>query len=434
MSIAGRAGIRGWKSVKTVHISTCDAFYGAAIAARRLHIGMQRTGYDSLMYVQRKTVDDDSIVQFKRKKGPIRNKIRRLRNIWLQQGYRAASLSPGNGRFSDCRNIDRWCADDFPFEADMVNLHWVTGFLDVPYFFAHSGRQLPVVWTLHDMNVFTGGCHYAGSCERYRHNCGSCPQLNSGRVNDFSRSTHERKETVLDQLDPRYLRIVCPSNWLQQKASKSSLLQRFDVTTIANGLDLDTFMPIDKTRARASLGIPADSMAILFVAADVNESRKGMDLLRQAIALLKPRSNLYFLVAGNGNGLESYTDRFPVVKLGDIDSESCLANVYSAAEIYVSPTREDNLPNTIMEAMACGTAVVSFDVGGVPELVRQNKTGLLAEPENAKALARCLDDLLSDEHGRKSMQHLAREIALQEYDCRRQAKRYQALYQSMAAV
>jgi glycosyltransferase involved in cell wall biosynthesis len=457
-------------NMKIIHISTNDIAGGAARAAYRLHTGLCRLGHDSQMLVKHKLSCDPHVHVFQT--GWPR--WRRLLG-WLRAQQIAADLNrypsatPNNGvLFTDDRSrFGDAVARTIP-DCDVVNLHWVgLDFVDYEGFFrVMAKRRIPVVWTMHDMNPFTGGCHYTGGCERYRERCGGCPVLRKvesrkrkseiemvgeslaeaqraqrdqePRTNnqelfapDLSSAIWERKRRAFDQAVAHGLRLqlVSPSRWLADCARQSSLLARFPVHVQPNGLDAEQFRGLDAVGMRQALGVHPDARVVLFVAENVSDRRKGLSLLLTALRRLHlERINVHLVGVGTSRPVAGF-DGLKVSFTGEIASETLMALVYSAADVFVIPSLEDNLPNTVLEAMACGTPVVGFDTGGIPDMVRQGKTGLLAPVGDVDALADAIRTILGDAALRQRMVDECRATVLREFTLERQATAYVDVYE-----
>lgn len=262
--------------------------------------------------------------------------------------------------------------------ADIINLHWVAGLVDWRSFLASVPDGVPLVLSLHDENSFTGGCHYDRGCTRYqqRPGCGACPQLGSNTTNDISRDVWQRKLDALSRIATGRLTLVAPSRWLAACAGRSSLLARFPAEVIENGIDLDVFSPSQRDRARARLRVRDTDRIVLCAAVDVANHRKGFHLLQRALRPLArvPGAALWIVGAGNMT-LET---AMPTRIFGMVTEDATLADLYAAADVVLMPSLQDNLPNVMIESLACGTPVVGFDVGGIGEHVRPGVTGMLA--------------------------------------------------------
>jgi glycosyltransferase involved in cell wall biosynthesis len=305
----------------------------------------------------------------------------------------------------------------------------VAGFVDYSSIFVDRQQGVPVVWTLHDMNPFTGGCHYDAGCQAYISGCGSCPQLGSTTKRDLAYAIFRRKYRALSSVLARKTRIVSPSHWLAREARKSMLFRELEISIIPYGLDVKTFQPRTKLAARGALGIETGIKVILFVADQIDNKRKGFDLLLSAVESLGNWRNILLLTVGGGNYVLR-TD-LPHCHIGQVNSDKLLPAVYSAADVFVIPSRQDNLAQTALEAVACGTPVVGFDSGGMGEIVRPGITGLLAKPDNVRELRDCIAKLLTDPILQSEIAANCRRIAIEEYSLELQAKRYVDLYKSL---
>ncbi len=415
--------------IRVTQVSHDDITGGAARAAKRLHDGLRRIGHESTMYVARKRGVDPSVLSFQPGSEPMARVARKLRRRRIERDYRPyrATRVVGSGKFTDDRTpYGAEPATQLP-ASDVVNLHWTADFIDVCEFLSALPGSLPVFWTLHDMNLFTGGCHYDRECGRHRSGCGRCPNLGSAKEKDLSREIWERKERVFSRLAQDRLHVVTPSRWLATEAEESAVFRgRFPVTVIPYGLDTDLFRPRDYRAAREMLGLPADARVVLFVAHSVGWERKGFPLLLESLELLGDLQGLHLMALGTGGA--SHEASVPVLSLGFVENERLVSMIYSAADVFVIPSLQDNLPNTVQEAMACGTPVVGFDAGGVPDMVREGVTGRLARVGDPRDLARALQAVLEDREAARRMGVEARRVAVEEYAMEVQARTYATLY------
>ena len=287
-------------------------------------------------------------------------------------------------------------------QADIVHLHWVNfGFLSVSDIASLTRLNKPVFWTLHDMWAFTGGCHHSGACEHFQQSCGDCKFLKNPHPTDLSHRLWEAKKT---EFASNNLHIITCSDWLGKRAKQSSILGSHSIQTIPNAIDTEFFSPNDAT----GLGLDANKKYVLFVAMRVNAPAKGFHLLKEALHYLDAATTELLIVGGE------MKEELPLKahNFGQISDPAKMRDIYAAADVFVTPSLEENLPNTIMEAMACGTACVGFEVGGIPEMIKHEVTGYVAQAFDPKDLAKginwCLQSITS---GSKS-----RERALQLYD------------------
>lgn len=366
---------------------------GAAIAGLRLHQGLQRAGVESRLLVGAKSSDDPTVHVLPPARGT--RVLRKLaREVGLTELGDVAAYRVRRG-------------PDVAW-ADVVHAHAVHGsWFSYPAMSALS-RTRPTVLTLHDMWPFTGHCSFSYDCERWRTGCGSCPYPETfpGVERDGTALEWRLKRRVWGR---SRLVVVSPSRWLAGLAEES-LLGRFDVRVIPHGIDTSVFAPGDRDAVRARLGIPRDHTALMFAATALGRphgrelDRKGGDLLMDALLAVAPerRARTTAVLMGGGSADMAAVLRgqgYAVVDAGWVTDEGEKAGLYSAADLFVFPTRADNAPLVIVEALACGTPVVSFDVGGVGEAVRAGETGVLVPEGDVAALAavleRAIDDLAS---------------------------------------
>ncbi|MBN1680155.1 MAG: glycosyltransferase family 4 protein [Anaerolineae bacterium] len=414
-------------------ISTSDIGGGAAIAAYRLFRGLRQHGYQTSMLVQHRLSDDPDIHGFvfpMDTTSRIKRRWRRRQIDRDRRAYRYDHPAPFRAvHFSDDRSIYGAGMVRQVAQADVINLHWAADFIDYTTFFGQVPSHIPVIWTLHDMNAFTGGCHYAFGCERYRDSCGACPQLDSSKTNDLSAQIWHRKQRAYSAIPGGRLHIVTPSYWLAGCVRASSLMQNVPVHVIPNGVDTAVFQPRDKAFSRSVLGIPEQARVVLFLADSLLEVRKGLALLLDALRQLDDVTGLFLLSLGRGT--PQIPSGHPHLHLDYLSykNEQLLSLIYSAADLFVIPTLQDNLPNTIIEAMCCGTAVVGFDVGGLSEIILPGETGQLVPSQNVTALAAAIRNLVQDDTQRHAMQHRCREYAAARFTIAGQVEAYAALFQ-----
>lgn len=414
-------------------MSTDDVTGGAARCAHRLHRGLAEIGHDSRMLVRRRRSDDPTVERFRPGRGPARRLARRWRRWRIRRDHERYEDSAPSWRepfHGDRSEHAGEVAGALP-GCDVVHLHWVSGMVDHRAFFDRLPPDLPVVWTLHDMNLLTGGCHYDWGCGRYRERCGACPQLGSSDEEDLSREVWRRKEELFSGLPGDRLRLVTPSRWLAERVAESSLLGgRFPVRVVPYGLDTEgAFAPRDRGFARDLLDVPRGAEVLLFAAHSVENARKGFGLLREALEGLAVRDDLRVVTLGKGE--PDLPEGIGRRHLGYVSDDRLLSVAYSAADLFVIPSRQDNLPATVLESMACGTPVVGFAAGGIPEMVRPGETGALAADGDAGELRRALAELLDDDARRGRLASRCREVAVSEYALERQARDYEALYREL---
>jgi glycosyltransferase involved in cell wall biosynthesis len=314
-------------------------------------------------------------------------------------------------------------------DTELINLHWVAGFLDLGAFFAWLRPGMPLVWTLHDMGIFTGGCSQDMGCGKFTQQCGACPQLGSSHESDLTRDVWRRKQKYYSAIDVRRFHIVTPSRWLGEEVKRSPLLSRFPRSVIPYGLDLEVFKPRDRRFSREVLGIPQEAKVILFISNGLYTYLKGFRHLIGALEGMDSSSGIFLLCLGFGSS--PVLERFPHTHITLLPHDRSLSLVYSAADVFVLPSLADNLPNTMLEALACGTPVVGFATGGIPDGVRPGVTGLLAKTGDSAELRSAILEILGNDAKRTEMSDNCRRIALAEYDLSLQTSRYVELYTEM---
>ena len=312
--------------------------------------------------------------------------------------------------------------------VDVVHLHWISFFADYPSFFGSIPQHVPIVWTLHDMNAFTGGCHYSGGCERFKSGCGNCPQIIAPGPQDVSVDSMKAKQAALKQ---REIHVTAPSQWMLDLAKQSPVWPaRTTFNKIHYGFDLDNFFPEDRAAARQKLEIESDAVLIAFGADDLNSKRKGFHHLLAALKQIKTDCNVECLVFGGGE-IPSDPDLPVIHHLGFIDSRDRQRQAYSASDLLILPSREDNQPQVGLEAMACGVPVIAFNAGGIPEYVREGETGCLVELGDEESLAKKISGLCDLESFRKRLGVAALAMVQKEFEPTKQTEKYRALYRSI---
>ncbi len=375
--------------MRVVHINLSDAQGGAAIAARRLHQALRRAGHDSRMLVWRQYTDDPAIAIFEKRLLPrsLSQVVARTLDDWGAQAL-FHPASHGLVRHPWVR------------QAEVIHLHQAHGgYLDLSVL-PRLGRERAVVWTLHDLWAFTGHCAVAGArCDRWQQGCGHCPELHDAPAVrfDWTAAGWRRKARIYRRVQ---LTIVTPSAWLADKVRQSPLLNRFPVHPIPNGLDMEVFRPVPKALARAALGLPAHGKILMFGAASLADPRKGVGYLRTALTTLPTtlrRDLTLLLVGGKAPAITQDLTDVRLVEMGRVEHERLMALCYAAADVFVMASLAENLPNSLVESLACGTPAVCFAVGGCPEIVTHMETGYLARPGEAADLGYGLALLLGDD-------------------------------------
>lgn len=414
--------------MKIIIVNTHADGGGAARAAHRLHDGLTYIGHDSTMYVEHGQ-QESNVVVFEPSFSFADKLARGIRSRLIARdisGY-SKTRSKGLEIFTDDRSRHGGQPIKNIPHGDVINFHWVAGFVN--YASIPLLNQIPKVWTLHDMNPFTGGCHYDSGCDKYLTECGSCHQLGSANQKDLSNAIWKRKMAAFSSLASDRLHIVSPSKWLAQEAGRSSLLSKFSISVIPNGLDTQVFAPRRTEDLRMSLGIDADAKIVLFLADSVSNKRKGFQYLIDAIGTLDDSSKVVLISVGSGKNI--LPTKFRYVHISRVEDERILSMIYSLADVFVIPSVQDNLPNTVLEAMACGTPVVGFNIGGISDMVKHGENGFLVSAGDVISMKNAIRTILEDKELRLSMSQQCREHAVNEYDLTVQATRYSELFGSM---
>ena len=408
--------------MRALIISTSDIHGGAAIAAYRLMHALNANGVPAEMLVCNKQSDNPLVHQVGNKTQNRLNFYRERARIFATNRFSKKNLfdvSIANSGFSITK------LPQFK-EADIIHLHWINqGMLSLSEIGKILAAGKKVVWTMHDMWPFTGICHHAGTCTNFQHSCGNCPYLKRASDNDLSNKIFLQKQQIYDK---GKITFVACSNWLKDLALKSPLTQNGKVVSISNPIDTEIYFPQNKFEIREQLNLPADKKIILFAAAKASDKRKGVDYLIEASKLLShKKEELLFLIVGSQGEAIAAELAVPSRALGYIPSEK-MPEWYNAADLFVTPSLQENLPNTIMEAMACGTPCVGFNIGGIPEMIDHGKSGYVAEYKNAEDLANGLSWTLFEADFRLLSEN-ARKKVMSEYAQQKIVNRYLKVYE-----
>lgn len=413
--------------MKVLHVNFADIRGGAARAAYRLHLGLLNHSIQSHLLVTRKKSRDNTVIGPKNFLNKILLRLAsRLETVLTRfQGGKTRSLfSPGLVPGPKIRT-QLGSAD-----ADVINLHWTCqAMLRI-----EDLQQIskPIIWTLHDLWPLTGGCHTDEGCEQYQAECGNCPILSNRGIFDLSHRVLSRKQASYADLD---ITIVAPSQWMADNARKSAVFKNRNIHVIHNGLDLNVFKPTDKKQARQSLGLPEDRLLALFGAMGSTENPgKGFDLLVAGLNRLSKdwRDTVDLVVFGSTGSSAIKNSGFITHFLGDIYDDKKLVELYSSVDVMIVPSRQDNLPNIVSESLACGTPVVAFNIGGIPEMIEHKVSGYLAKAFDPTELARGVEFVLEQQQLNKHMGPAARERAVAKFSDQEMSLKYLSLYKEIS--
>ncbi len=421
--------------MKILHINKSDSSGGAAVAAVRLLKAQRGQGMDAQMLTLESMAEDEDIVPLLSSRWQETGKMLRF----LAEIYSFSPKEKGRQHrfaFSPARFGFDISRHPLVVQADVLHLHWINqGFVSLTGLQQLLNLNKPIVWTLHDMWPFTGGCHYPGECSRFVSGCGHCPFLKRAGENDISARQHAIKKKIYN--NARMAFVGC-SQWMADQAARSAVVQPDSghiVKSIFNPIDTILFAPGPREDARQAFQLPAHKKLVLVGAANVNDTRKGIHHLAGALqhltkiepSLLKDMEVVVF-----GKNAHQILSEMPfrVHPVAFVKTQPQMAQLYRAADVFVLPSMQDNLPNTVMESLACGTPVAAFEVGGVPEMIEHQQRGTLAPPGDEATLAQGIHFLLTAP-GIDERRVNARRFV--ENHCTPQiiARQYQALYQSL---
>ena len=373
--------------MRVLIVNTSERIGGAAIAAGRLVEALKNNGIKAKMLVREKQTDRLSVIELKRNWWRVWQFIWERILIWKENRFKKHNLFAVDiaNTGTDITTIPEFQA------ADIIHLHWINqGMLSLNDIrkILQSGK--PVVWTMHDMWPCTGICHHARECDKYHQECHHCPYIyKGGGKKDLSNQVFKKKKEVYQSAPVTF--VTC-SRWLKERAGQSALLKGHTIVDIPNPISTGLFKPQNALAARNKMELPTDKKLILFGSVKVTDKRKGIDYFIESCKLLaekypEMKEELGVVVYGKNSECLKPLIPFQVYALDYISNEKDLVNIYNAVDLYVTPSLEENLPTTIMEAMACGVPCVGFNVGGIPEMIDHLHNGYVAEYKSAEDLA-----------------------------------------------
>ncbi|WP_299130586.1 glycosyltransferase [uncultured Winogradskyella sp.] len=420
--------------MKVLLVNTYDKG-GAAKACLRLHNGLLDLGIDSKVVLRDNSTTIPNTYQFSEVKT---NTFKSLKQKF-SNGLRKVGILPTKAKTERQKFLEERYTKGLEFfsfpdshlditksqlykEADIINLHWVANFMDYASFFKKNTK--PVVWTLHDMNPFTGGEHYKETIQ-------GMDALGFPIQRTLSKTYHGITEDVLrtKQLalqNSNNLHIVTLCNWMTNEVKANSIFKQYPLYTIPNGIDSNIFKLRDKIELRNYFNIPKDKTVLLFIADSISNRRKGYAFLQHALHSLA-RTDVVLCAVGKTNG-QPLTNQ-STVELGEIKDEVTMSKAYAMADVFVIPSLMDNLPNTVIESLLCGTPVIGFPVGGITDMITDGKNGFLTKSISSTALKASIMDFLAqkEQFNRKEISQNAKN----KYDITLQSKAYAALFHSI---
>ncbi len=418
--------------MRVVHISTYDVDGGAARAAFRLHESLLAAGQQSTMLTRVKHSGADSVHQVPRK-----TTLEVILGELVEKNFIDQNRTPLSTTWFSLG----WPGDDLSthpavLEADVIHLHWVSGFVSPTSVKALLALGKPLVWSLHDQRAFTGGCHYSAGCQQFETGCEACPQL----VSDPCRLT---ATNIVDQsaiFGDSNITVVAPSQWMADCARRSAVFRRSRIERIPYGIDIQRFQATPQQEARAHLVLPRDNFLLLFGVDNFREKRKGVRELFAMLEACGQDERVRALPLQDRPGLLCFGDLdlpaqlpLPVRSFGRVRCDKLLSSLYAAADLFLLPSLEDNLPNTILESMSCGTPVGAFNSGGIVDLVQPNRTGFLTPSGDVDGLRQMVLESASNLPRLRGMRPACREYIETHFSYATQARNFVTLYESLTS-
>ena len=411
--------------MRVLIVNTSERTGGAAVAANRLMKALINHGVKAKMLVRDKETDSLTVI------GLPKLPMLHWHFLWERLVVFIRSRFSRKHLFEiDLANTgsDITRLPEFQ-EADVIHLHWINqGMLSLGSIQGILRSGKPVVWTMHDIWPATAICHLTLGCRSFTSACKSCKLLPKG--SRLAQRVWRKKQRLLEEGS---IYFVACSRWLEQEAKSSALLKGHKITSIPNPIDTHIYNNrCQKLEARQRLGLPADKKLILFVSQRVTNPNKGMDYLSEACRQLEDVPHLGVVILG-GHAEEVLGQiPFEAYPLGYVNDEHRIVDIYNAVDVFVLPSLSENLPNTIMEAMACGVPCVGFRVGGIPEEIDHKQNGYVAEYRNAEDLARGIRWILTEADYGSLSQHAVQKVA-QNYSQQSVALKYLDVYQQAMA-
>jgi glycosyltransferase involved in cell wall biosynthesis len=399
---------------------------GAGVSALRLHQGLLNAEQNSeLIYGSGSTP-----LACSQRFQPMVGALGRYADRLLDQ-FVWTARKPVASLFTRTRRLARGGIEPLLEEADIVHLHWIAKWLDWPSLFDAIPRKVPIVLTLHDSSFFAGGCHQTNGCIKYESQCSRCPMLKRDLFDLAAQGFRIREKCF----EGRKIYPVPNSQWMANHASRAALLKPFPLQEpIFPGIDTTAFEPLDRPTCRRILGIPEDKFVLCAGSADLSDGNKGMRLLLEALAILPLRIREKLLLMTYGAGaLPNEIAGISIHQVGFVANERLLSMVYSAADIYVTPSQMETFGMTAAEAGACGLPVVCFATGGLPEIVRHGETGWLVDLKaGSQGLADALEVAFESPEKSREMGREGRERVVENFEIRKTTQQYIALYERIS--
>lgn len=401
---------------------------------RVVHVNSLKTGgaYKAAIRISQATIEQGVESVFFTLDDVFSSKIKHLLYIIKYIFYRAFSYNTKEIRsfyFNDIMSTDIINHPTIK-EADIIHLHWVSkGLLGFSSLEKLIGTKKPIVWTVHDMHPFTGGCHYSEGCEKYKAGCGECPICRRTGIKDFTDYNIKKKKELYK--DAQITWVGC-SKWITKCVNNSFAIVDNRCVTINNCISALSFYPVEKNEARKRLGIDRDHYIIGFGAMNaMSDRRKGYDMLVQAMQYVKEKVKVKVLLFGMDVSCVDNQHINDCICVGEIEDENRLRDTYSSMDVFVAPSRQENFANTVLEAEACGVPVVAFDVGGMRDLIIHKSTGYIANPFDIEDFAEGIEYCINN-HIDMSMN--ARDFIAKRFNYDRIGEQYYRIYKEVLSL
>jgi glycosyltransferase involved in cell wall biosynthesis len=419
-----------------LHINTTSHSGGAAKAMQRLHDELLAHKHQSEIIAGRNNLPGEPHIHLMSDMiSPYQTNLRVIQS-WLGSRLEdLLGLHPWTNR--PTLNLPKTKLYEWADIIDLRNLHG--GYINL-WVLPGLSRGKPVVWRLPDVWALTGYCAYPYDCKKWKDGCYDCPLLKGeGRLLvepkppprwDGTRRVWLAKQKIYLKSK---LHIVVNSEWMRKKVNQGILRDSLSVSVISNGVDLDIYKPIDKQKAREKLGLPPNETVLLWGAASLGNLRKGYSYTARATELIQNKGKIEPLLITMGNE-KRMDEKYPLGKVehfGFVKDPASQALMYNAADLFLCSTLADAQPQTAVESLACGTPVIAYDIGPMPELIQDGKTGFIAPDVSVESLAATLEEVLEDPEQLVEMGRSCRKEAEKKYDLSKQSKKYIDLYENI---
>lgn len=375
--------------MKIVHLTT-SVEGGAGRAVTRINKALTEKGIDSEVLTWINSQENSNALK-------VNGKLHFLNKLCIMNNKKIVDKYTGHDFFHIDKYGINFMKTDELMNADIIHIHWINeGVWSHNFAIQLKKLNKPIVWTMHDMWAFTGGCHYTGNCTKYYDRCGSCPALKSNNKKDISYKESKWKKSWVKGVN---IRFVGCSKWIADEFNKSKIgkFSKKKALCIPNPVETDKFYGMDKKVCRQILKTYTDKKIILFGAMSaVRDKRKGFEYLVRAMKKLSPRQYTLGIFGSNVEDYDIIKEKlndFDVINFGIVKDDLHLAMIYNIADVFTAPSLQENLANTVMESLSCGTPVVAFNIGGMPDMIKHQQNGYLARVFDESDLAAGIESI-----------------------------------------